>query len=109
MFEDGIYVSYFSDDEIMGKNLESVVVIENAKVNIMLNPKISDATGRYLTQVGERLAKESLKDDYENMAVMYLGKFWEGNAYSPSLNQFFETDSDEASKVLQIARAWEAK
>ena len=109
MFEDGIYVSYFSDGEIVEKNLESVTVIENAKVNIMLNPKISDATGRYLTQVGERLAEESSKEKYEDMAVMYLGKFWEGNAYSPSLNQFFETDSDEARKVLQIARAWEAK
>lgn len=109
MFEDGIYVSFFSDEEIVEKNLESVTVVENAKVNIMLSPNISEPNRAYLTQIGERLAEESSKEKYEDIAVMYLGKFWEGNAYSSVYNQFYETDSDNASKVLQLASAWKAK
>jgi hypothetical protein len=109
MFEDGIYVSYFSDDENREKDPQSVVVIENAKVNVMLSPNISDGTKAYLNGIVSKLTDSSSKDEYEDIASMYLGKYWEWNGYIPNPSHFFETDSDEASKVLQIARAWDEK
>jgi len=109
MFEDGIYVSYFSDDEDRAKDPQSVVVVENAKVNIMVNPKINDATKMYLSGIVDKLAKASSQDEYEDIASMYLGKYWEWNGYTPNPSHFFETASDDASKVLQLASAWKAK
>ena len=108
MFQDGIYVSYFSDDENMEKDPKLVVVIENSKVNMMLSPKIHSESRAHLNGIVAKLAKASSKDEYEDLATMKLGKYWEENGYIPNPSQFLETDSDKANNVLQIARAWEA-
>ena len=109
MFQDGIYVSYFSDDENMEKDPKLVVVIENSKVNMMLSPKIHSLSRAHLNGIVAKLAKASSKDEYEDLATMKLGKYWEANGYIPNPSQFLETESDKANKVLQIARAWEGQ
>jgi hypothetical protein len=108
MHEDGIYVSYFSDDTEKMKDPRSVVAIENAKVNIMINPKLDDETKKYLNGIIDKLDKSSSKDDYEDIAYMYLGKYWESNGYAPNPSDFFDIGSDEANKSLQTARKWAA-
>jgi hypothetical protein len=108
MFEDGIYVSYFLDDVSKSKDPRSVVVIENSKATIMINPKADSETKTYLSGIVNQLAKASSKDDYENIAYIGLGKFWESNGYAPNPSDFFDTGSDKANKALQIARNWAA-
>lgn len=108
MHEDGIYVSYFPDDTQKAKDPRSVVSIQNSKVNIMINPKTDEDTKKYLNGIVDRLSKASSKDDYEEIAYMSLGKYWESNGYTPNPSDFFEIGSDGANTSLQTAREWAA-
>jgi hypothetical protein len=106
MFEDGTYVSYFLDDVDKRKAPRSVVVIEDGKVNIMINPSTDDETKTYLNNVAEKLEKATSTNEYEDIAYIYLGKFWESNGYSPNPSDFFEPESDGAKKSVATASAW---
>lgn len=107
MFEDGIYVSYFSDDTSKTKDPRSVVVIENSKVSIMINPSADTETTTYLTGIVEKLNDAKSKKIYEDVAYTHLGKFWEFNGYTPNPSDFFDIGSDEADRALQTARGWD--
>lgn len=110
MFEDGIYVSYFVDDTSKKKDPRSVVVIENGKISIMINPSADTETTTYLSGIVSMLNDAKSETAYQDIAYTRLGKFWESNGYTPNPSDFFDTGSDEADKALQTARGWaEAK
>ncbi len=108
MFEDGVYVSYFSDDEEKGGAPESVVIIENGKIQILVNPATPDDTARFLVSLAKAFA-EAVSEDEKDFAVARLGKYWESNGYSPNPSDFFELGSDDARRSIELSKNWTSK
>lgn len=108
MFEDGVYVSYFSDDED-GKSVpQSMVIIENGKIRILVNPATPDDTARFLDSLAKAFA-EAVTEDEKDFAVARLGKYWESNGYSPNPSDFFELGSDDARHSIELSKNWTSK
>ena len=108
MFEDGVYVSYFSDDEDRKSVPQSVVIIENGKIRILVNPATPDDTARFLGSLAKAFA-EAVTEDEKDFAVARLGKYWESNGYSPNPSDFFELCSDEARRSIELSKNWTSK
>jgi hypothetical protein len=108
MFEDGVYVSYFSDDEDKKSAPKSVVVIENGKIQILVNPATPDDTAKFLTSLAKAFA-EAVSEDEKDFAVARLGRYWESNGYSPNPSDFFELDSDGARRSIELSKNWTSK
>lgn len=109
MFEDGVYVSYFTEDVKKQKDPKSVVLIQDEKVNIMINPSTDDVTKNYLKNIAKELDGEKSKDKYVDIATIGLGTYWEWNGYTPNPSDFFEIDSTQGNKALELARTWDTK
>ena len=108
MFEDGVYVSYFSDDEDKKSAPKSVVIIENGKIQILFNPATPDDTAKFLTSLAKAFA-EAVSEDEKDFAVARLGRYWEGNMYFPNPSDFFELDSDGAKRFIELSENWTSK
>ena len=108
MFEDGVYVSYFSDDEDKKSAPKSVVIIENGKIQILFNPATPDDTAKFLTSLAKAFA-EAASEDEKDFAVARLGKYWEGNMYFPNPSDFFELDADGARRFIELSENWTSK
>ena len=108
MFEDGVYVSYFSDDEDKKSAPKSVVIIENGKIQILVNPATPDEAAKFLTSLAKAFA-EAVSEDEKDFAVARLGKYWEWNGYTPNPSDFFELDSDGARRFIELSRNWASK
>ena len=108
MFEDGVYVSYFSDDEEKGGAPKSVVIIENGKIQILVNPATPDETAKFLTSLAKAFA-EAVSEEEKDFAVARLGKYWESNGYSPNPSDFFELGSDDARRSIELSKNWTSK
>ena len=108
MFEDGVYVSHFSDDEDKEGTPKSVVIIKNGKIQIFVNPATPDDTANFLTSLAKAFT-EAVTEDEKDFAVARLGKYWESNGYSPNPSDFFELDSDDARRSVALSRNWTSK
>ena len=108
MFEDGVYVSYFSDDEDKKSAPKSVVIIENGKIQILFNPATPDDTAKFLTSLAKAFA-EAVSEDEKDFAVARLGRYWEWNGYTPNPSDFFELDSDGAKRFIELSENWTSK
>ena len=108
MFEDGVYVSYFSDDEDRKSVPQSVVIIENGKIQILVNPATPDDTARFLDSLAKAFT-DAVTEDEKDFAVARLGKYWESNGYSPNPSDFFEFDSDDARRSIELSKNWTSK
>ena len=108
MFEDGVYVSYFSDDEDKKSAPKSVVIIENGKIQILFNPATQDDTAKFLTSLAKAFA-EAVTEDEKDFAVGRLGKYWEWNGFTPNPSDFFELDSEGAGRFIELSKNWTSK
>lgn len=106
MFEDGVYVSYKSSDEAKKETPRSVVVIQNAKASIFANPEGDENDVTYLRNTQKMLDEAKSKDDYEDTASYRLGSYWAWNGYTPNPSDFFELDSDNAKKFIEMSQNW---
>ena len=106
MIEDGVYVSYRSDDEAKKQTPRSVVVIKNGQVSIFANPKGDEGDIKYLKTVSQMLTDASSKSKYEDVAYARLGSYWAWNGYTPNPSDFFELDSDNANKFIELSKGW---
>ena len=109
MFEDGIYVSYFTNDTEKAKEPRSTVSIIDGKVTIFVNPKADENDAAYLNKITADLKASASTEEYEKIAIVRLGKFWEWNGYTPNPSDFFEIDSPQGNKALELARTWKTK
>ena len=108
MFEYGVYVSYFSDDEDRKSLPQSVVIIENGKIQILVNPATPDDTANFLTSLAKAFT-EAVTEDEKDFAVGRLGRYWEGNMYFPNPSDFFELGSDDARRSIELSKNWTLK
>lgn len=106
MIEDGVYVSYNSDDEAKKETPRSVVVIKKEKVSIFPNPKGSADDVHYLSGVQRMLDGANSKSEYEDIVYSRLGSFWAWNGYTPNPSDFFELNSDNANKFIDLSKDW---
>jgi len=108
MFDDGVYVSYFSDDEDKRGTPKSVVIIESGKIQILVNPLTPDDTTKFLASIAKEFA-EAVTEDEIDFAIACLGRYWESNGYSPNPSDFFELGSDSARRSIETSKNWTSK
>jgi hypothetical protein len=105
MFEDGIYVSYFSKDTDKKKTPQSVIKIENQRVSVGVNSEAAEDVKASL----HRLAgmAESQKDqEYDAAIEAMLARYFEWNGYTPKPSDFFELTDKKGQDFTKIDLIW---
>ncbi len=105
MFEDGIYVSYFSDDQSKKKTPQSVIKIENQRVSVGINQESQEGTKEYLNRLAG-MAKSQADKEYDANIEQMLDRYFEWNGYTPKPSDYFPLKDKKGQSFLNLDLSW---
>lgn len=105
MFEDGVYVSFFSDDTAKKKTPQSVIVIKNQRVSVGINPDSADDIKLSLARIAG-MAQSQADKEYDENLESALSRYFEWNGYTPKPSDFYELADSKGQNFANLPLNW---